>query len=143
MKKINVGFIGFGFIGKVHAYGYQNLPMYYDPLPFQPVLAHVCTSRLDTAKAGAKMIGAAHAVTDYRAITENPDIGIVHICTPNHLHHAIVMQSAEAGKHVITEKPPAMSLRETDEMIETCRKAKVKFGCFVQCRIRKAPRVKP
>jgi UDP-N-acetyl-2-amino-2-deoxyglucuronate dehydrogenase len=49
-----------------------------------------------------------------------------------------VLKCAAAGKHVLTEKPPAMSLRETDEMINACKKAGVKFGCTVQCGARKA-----
>jgi predicted dehydrogenase len=49
-----------------------------------------------------------------------------------------VLKCAAAGKHVLTEKPPAMTLRETDAMIAACRQAGVKFGCTVQCRIRKA-----
>jgi predicted dehydrogenase len=57
------------------------------------------------------------------------------------LHRDIVIKAAQAGKHVLTEKPPAMSLIETDEMIFACKKANVKFGCFVQCRIRKAIQV--
>jgi UDP-N-acetyl-2-amino-2-deoxyglucuronate dehydrogenase len=58
--------------------------------------------------------------------------------TPNHLHRDVVVQAAKAGKHVLTEKPPAMSLKETDEMIDVCKNAEVKFGCFVQCRVRNA-----
>jgi predicted dehydrogenase len=65
-------------------------------------------------------------------------IHVVNVATPNHLHRDAVILAAEAGRHVITEKPPAMSLRETDEMVEACRKANVKFGCTVQCRVRKA-----
>jgi predicted dehydrogenase len=66
------------------------------------------------------------------------NVHVVCVATPNHLHRDAVIQAAGAGKHVLTEKPPAMSLRETDEMIDVCRKANVKFGCFVQCRVRKA-----
>jgi len=62
------------------------------------------------------------------------------VLTPNHLHHEAVIQCAKAGKHVITEKPPAMSLSDTDGMIAACEKAGVKFGCTVQCRVRKAIR---
>jgi len=62
----------------------------------------------------------------------------VNVLTPNHLHHDAVVCCARAGKHVITEKPPAMSLAETDDMIAACAQAKVKFGCTVQCRVRQA-----
>jgi UDP-N-acetyl-2-amino-2-deoxyglucuronate dehydrogenase len=73
-----------------------------------------------------------------REMLEDKNVHVVCVATPNHLHRDAVIQSAEAGKHVLTEKPPAMSLRETDEMIDVCRKANVHFGCFVQCRVRMA-----
>lgn len=66
------------------------------------------------------------------------DVQVVCVATPNHLHRAAVIAAAEAGKNVLTEKPPAMNLTDTDDMIAACEKAGVKFGCFVQCRIRKA-----
>jgi len=114
MQTKNVGFIGFGFIGKVHAYGYINLPMHYQPLPFRPVLSHVCTSRPETARAGADIIGAPHAVTDYREITENPDIDIVHICTPNHLHKDALLSAMAHGKHIYCDKPLTATLTEAE-----------------------------
>ncbi len=110
----NVGFVGFGFIGKVHAYGYINLPMYYPSLPFKPVLSHVCTSRMETAQAGARLVGAPHAVTDYRAITENPEIDIVHICTPNHLHKEALLSAMAHGKHIYCDKPLTATMKEAE-----------------------------
>ena len=68
---------------------------------------------------------------------EDKNVDVVCVATPNHLHRDAVIQTAQAGKHVLTEKPPAMTLRETDEMVAVCKKANVKFGCFVQCRVRK------
>jgi predicted dehydrogenase len=111
-----VGVIGFGFIGKVHAYGYINLPMYYEPLPFRPVLSHVCTSRMETARAGAALIGAEHAVTDFREVTENPEIEIVHICTPNHLHKEALLSAMAHGKHIYCDKPLTATWAEAEEI---------------------------
>ena len=116
METKNVGFVGFGFIGKVHAYGYINLSMYYNSLPFKPVMTHVCTSRSETARVGAELIGAAHAVTDYREITENPAIDIVHICTPNHLHKDAVLSAMTHGKHIYCDKPLTSTLEEAREI---------------------------
>jgi predicted dehydrogenase len=67
---------------------------------------------------------------------KDPAIQVVNVITPNHLHYDAVLKCAAAGKHVLTEKPPAMSLRETDEMVTACQRAKVRFGCTVQCRVR-------
>jgi len=114
METKNVGIIGFGFMGKVHSYAYTALPMYSEPLPFRPVLSHVCTSRAETARTGADVIGAEHAVTDYRQITENPDVDIVHICTPNHLHKDALLSAIAHGKHVYCDKPLTATLAEAE-----------------------------
>jgi len=84
MTEVRVGIIGCGFIGKVHAHGYRNLPLFYDPPPVRARITHVCTSRDETARAAAAQLGAQHALTDYRRITESDEVDIVHICTPNH-----------------------------------------------------------
>jgi len=80
-------------------------------------------------------------VEAYRSLEEmlgDPRIDVVNVALPNHLHYEAVMKCAAAGKHVLTEKPPAMSLRETDAMVAACQAAGVRFGCTVQCRVRKA-----
>ena len=105
MKTYHVGIIGFGFMGKVHSYGYVSLPFYYDPVPLRAEITHVCTSRIETAQAGAAMVGAAEAVTDFRKITENPAIDIVHICSPNHLHKEALLSAIAHGKHIYCDKP--------------------------------------
>ena len=100
MKLYNVGMVGFGFIGKVHAYGHLNIPLFYDQRKFKSRITHVCTSRMETAEKGASQVGAEHAVTDYREITENPGIDIVDICTPNHLHFDALMSAIRHNKHI-------------------------------------------
>jgi predicted dehydrogenase len=86
-------------------------------------------------------LAAEYKVKAYAALDEmlkDPQIDVVNVCLPNHLHHDAVVKIAAAGKHCLTEKPPAMTLRETDSMLAACRKAGVKFGCTVQCRVRQA-----
>jgi predicted dehydrogenase len=68
----------------------------------------------------------------------DPEIQVVSILTPNHLHVEAALQAARAGKHVLVEKPPAMSLREMDAMQEACTAAGVKIGVVLQCRTRRA-----
>ena len=67
----------------------------------------------------------------------DPDVQIVNILTPNHLHAEAVFQAARAGKHILVEKPPAMSLREMDAMQDACAAARVKIGVVLQCRVRR------
>jgi predicted dehydrogenase len=88
-----------------------------------------------------KKLSTEYQVKAYKTLDEmlkDPAIDVVNVATPNHLHHDAVLACAAAGKHVLTEKPPAMTLRETDAMLAACKKANVKFGCFVQSRVRKA-----
>ncbi|MCE9613955.1 MAG: Gfo/Idh/MocA family oxidoreductase [Lentisphaerae bacterium] len=115
MKDVyNVGFIGFGMIGKVHAYGYLNLPLYYQPVPLRARVTHVCTSRAETAEAGRALLGAEEAVTDYRRITENPAIDIVHICTPNDRHGEAILSAMRHQKHIYCDKPLVASWAEAE-----------------------------
>jgi predicted dehydrogenase len=95
----------------------------------------------DVDKARAEQMAVKFSVKTYDSLEQmlnDKKIDVVCVATPNHLHRDAVIKAAAAKKHVLTEKPPAMSLKETDEMISACNKAGVKFGCFVQCRIRKA-----
>ena len=95
----------------------------------------------DIDKARADKLVAELGAKAYYGLAEmlaDPAIDVVNVALPNHLHHDAVVAIAGAGKHVITEKPPAMTLRETHSMIDACNKAGVKFACTVQCRVRKA-----
>lgn len=116
MKTYHVGILGFGFIGKVHAYGYRNLPFFYDPTPLQARITHVVTSRPETAEKARQTIGADVAATDFRAVTENPQIDIVHICTPNHLHKEALLSAMAHGKHIYCDKPLTANMAEAREI---------------------------
>ncbi len=64
-------------------------------------------------------------------------IDVIGILLPNHLHAEPTIAAAQAGKHVLVEKPPAMSLADTDRMIAACKQANVKLGIVLNCRVRK------
>ena len=111
-KEYKVGMIGFGFIGKVHAYGHLNIPMHYDQQDFRSRITHICTGHIETAQKGCAMVGAEHAVTDFREITENPDIDIVDICSPNDKHYEAIMSAIAHGKHIYCDKPLTQELSD-------------------------------
>ena len=120
-KVYNVGMVGFGFIGKVHAYGHMNIPLYYDQKDFKSKITHICTSRQETAEKGCLQTGAEHAVTDYREITENPDIDIVDICTPNNLHLEAILSAIKNGKHIYCDKPITATYEEALQIKEALK----------------------
>ena len=65
---------------------------------------------------------------NFDTIAQNPDIDVVYVVLPNSMHHEFVLRAAKAGKHVITEKPMSVSVKEAKEMIAACQAAGVKFG---------------
>ena len=70
----------------------------------------------------------------YNDLLNNPDVDVVSICTPSGQHAAQAIACAQAGKHVLVEKPMALSLDSADAMIEACEKAGVKMGVVFQRR---------
>ena len=105
MKHYRVGIIGFGAIGSVHAWAYAGLPFCYAPLPFTARVHAVATAHRETAEAAARICGAESAVTDFRRITENADIDIVHICSPNVDHAGQLHSALTHNKAVYSDKP--------------------------------------
>lgn len=128
-SKLGFGLLGAGLVAPFHARALQA-----SALTQLVAVADVDRQRLErmTATFGCKGYGSLDAML------EDPLIDVVSVITPNHLHHDAVVKAARAGKHVLIEKPPAMSLAETDDMAAVCAAAGVKACVTVQCRTRKA-----
>ena len=114
-RTLRVGLIGFGAIGKVHACCYANLPFYYKMAGYRVKVTHVCTAHPETAEAAAELLDAI-PVTDYKAITENPEIDIVDIATPNDCHAEVLKSAIRHNKHIYCEKPLVSSSAEAEEI---------------------------
>ncbi len=117
--EVGVGLVGSGFVGQAHAEAFSQSTI-------ASVRAVASRSPERAAEFAARWgIPAWH--TDYRELVERADVDLVCVAAPNSLHRDIVVAAAEAGKHVICEKPLARTLREADEMIAACRRAGVKL----------------
>lgn len=117
-KHLNVGLIGFGFIGKVHAWSHQNLPWYYTDFPVTTRITHVCTSRAETAAAAQALTGAKVATTHPEAVWGDPAVDLVHICTPNNLHAVDIRGALGHGKRVYCDKPLTATLTEAQALLQ-------------------------
>lgn len=84
-------------------------------------------SRGDKAKGVAEKFSIPNYYDSYEKLLMDQEIEAVYIPLPNHLHKEWVIKAAEYGKHVLVEKPAALTAEETKEMIECCRENKVKF----------------
>jgi len=91
-------------------------------------LLSIARSRPDLAESFANQFGAREWYSTWQELLADSDIDAVYIATPVHLHSAQTIAAAEAGKHVLCEKPMAMNMEECDEMIAACRANNVKLG---------------
>jgi predicted dehydrogenase len=112
MRSVGVGVIGYGFIGKVHAFAYRNIPFFYDPAPLEVRLVGVATSRRETAEAARVHGGFETATPDWRELVARADIDIINICTPNSLHAEQLVAAMAAGKHIYCDKPLTVNVEE-------------------------------
>lgn len=112
---MRVGIVGSGVMAEVHAAGWRNTGA---------ELVGCASAHLEQATRLAEQFGF-EVYPSYGELLKAVDI--VDICVPTHLHKAMVLQAAGAGKHVICEKPIALSVRDGQEMIEACERAGVRF----------------
>lgn len=115
-KTLRVGLIGYGMIGKVHAFGYATLPFYNEPFSFVSRVTRVVTSRPETAQTAREALGCDFASTDFRDITENPEIDVVDICSPNDRHREALLSAIQNKKHIYCDKPLCVTADEADEI---------------------------
>ncbi|RWI36094.1 Gfo/Idh/MocA family oxidoreductase [Mesorhizobium sp.] len=124
-RTLNVAMIGGGFMGKAHALAYAAMPMFFWPAPAIPVRKVVVDVTQELAEDGRRRYGFEESSSDWRAVVSRPDIDVVDIVTPNDSHAPIAIAAAEAGKHIICEKPLARSGDEAKTMLDAVRKAGV------------------
>jgi len=113
--KVKVGIIGSQFQADIHAASFQILPE-------EAEVVAVASPTPGHPEALAKKYGIPRVFHDYREMLKEKDIEMVTIAAPNYLHAQMTIDIANAGKHVVCEKPLCMTLEEADEMIETCKK---------------------
>src|SRR5260370_14020747 len=116
MKKLNIGMVGYGFMGRTHSNAFRKVGIFVD-LPDEPVLKTVCARNADRANAFAAKWGYQSAVTDWRALVDSKDIDLIDIASPNDTHAEIAIAAAEAGKMVLCEKPLGRNAPEAEPML--------------------------
>lgn len=123
-KPLNIGIVGYGFMGRTHANGYHNAAKFFDT-PLVPVLKAACGRDETKLKAYADNWGFESIETDWRKLIERKDIDAIDIVTPNDSHAEIAIAAARAGKMVLCEKPLALDGPQGEEMVREIEKAGV------------------
>jgi predicted dehydrogenase len=119
MQKLGVGIIGLGAAGLLHAESYNQISD-------KARVVVLCDKDKGCVESNAPIYGAC-PYTNYHDILQRKDIDIIDICLPHHLHAKAAIAAAEAGKHILVEKPIATTLKDADDMIKAAKKAGVKF----------------
>lgn len=104
MREIKVGLIGYGFMGKTHIFGYQTIPVYYEP-DFKIKLVGICNRTLAKAQKAKELYGFDFATDNEDDIFGNKDIDVINICTPNSYHKNQILKALDSKKHIYCEKP--------------------------------------
>ncbi len=117
MDKVGVGMIGSQFVAEIHAESFAGIPNAEIVAVASPTEAHVSDF--------AGRHGIAQWFTDYRALLELDEVDVVVLALPNYLHCQACCDAADAGKHVICEKPLCTTMAEADRMIDACASAGV------------------
>lgn len=124
MDQLRVGIIGTGRISDLHALEYLENP--------KSQIVAVCDSNLETARTRAAKWGvqADRVFTNYHDLLALPDVDLVDILLPHHLHYQATLDAATARKHISLQKPMALTLQQSDVMIAATRSAGVIFRVF-------------
>jgi predicted dehydrogenase len=117
MKKLGIGIIGTGFMGKAHAFAYRAALAAFPDIPV-PVLRSIADVDAASAAKAAHQYGFETSTGNWRDLINDPAVDVVSITTPNTLHKDMAMAAIAAGKHVHCEKPLSPTLADSLEMMK-------------------------
>ncbi len=139
MKKLNVGIVGYKFMGKAHSNAWKRAPQFFD-MDAQPVMKVACGRHQESLSAFAKRWGWEQTETDWKKMVHRDDVDIVDISAPQYLHYEIAMEAARAGKNIFCEKPLAMTYAQAKEMYELAEKKGVTH--YINHNYRRCPAIR-
>ncbi len=123
-KKLNIGMVGYGFMGRAHSNAFSQVSNFFQ-LQHEPVLKAACARDQGKLKAFADQWGYESTESDWRKLVERKDIDVIDIAASNDMHLEIAIAAAEAGKIVMCEKPLGRNAAESAKMVAAVEKAKV------------------
>lgn len=123
-RTVNVGLIGYQFMGKAHSNAYRQVGRFFD-LPVEVNMHTICGRNAEAVGQAAATYGWANAETDWRKVVENPEIDVIDVSTPGNTHAEIAIAAAKAGKAVFCEKPIGNTLAEAEAMLAAVKEANV------------------
>jgi predicted dehydrogenase len=127
--ELGIAMVGHSFMGRAHSNAIRQVNHFF-ALPYRVVPRVVVGRQLERVEAAREKFGFQEASVDLEAVLGRDDIHIVDVATPNVSHHPIALAALRAGKHVLCEKPLAMTLQQAKEMVALARKGKARAGVW-------------
>src|SRR5260370_2151875 len=124
MKKLNIGLVGYGFMGRAHSNAYLSVSQFFD-IKYQPVLKAVAARDPEKTKQFAHKWGYQSHYTDWRQLVNDPEIDVLDIASPNDTHAEIAIAAAQAGKVILCDKPLARNLQDAQQIQDPLKKPAV------------------
>ena len=124
-QTINVGLVGYKFMGKAHSNAYRQVAAFFPDVALHPVMQTLCGRDREAVERAAAQFGWREVETDWRRLVERDDLGLIDISTPGDSHAPIAIAAAEHGKHIFCEKPLANTLAEARQMQSAVERAGV------------------
>ena len=141
VKPIGVGMLGYAFMGKAHSNAYKTLAYMTWPPPLMPQLVAIAGRNEEAVSEAARRYGFTEYVTDWKALLSDDRIQLFDNAGPNNLHAEPTIAAAEAGKHVICEKPLGRDAAESYETWQRVQATGVKHMCAFNYRFVPAVRL--
>jgi predicted dehydrogenase len=141
VQPIGVGMLGYAFMGKAHSNAYKTLSYMTWPPPLMPQLVAIAGRNEDAVAEAARRYGFAEHKTDWKAIVADDRIQLFDNAGPNNLHAEPTIAAAEAGKHVVCEKPLGRDAAESYETWQRVKATGVKHMCAFNYRFVPAVRL--
>src|SRR5664280_764372 len=123
-RTLRVGMVGYRFMGRAHSNAWRQAPRFF-PLKAHVEMHSLCGRNPAAVQAARAQLGWHSATTDWHELVESPLIDIVDINTPNDSHAEIAIAAAQNGKHVLCEKPLALTVKQAQAMLAAAQKSKI------------------
>lgn len=141
-KHIGIGMLGAGWMGKAHNNGYKTASyMFYDKGGWSPRLVGICGKDQAESDYAKDKFGYQYGACDYHTLLQDTEVDIFDNVAPDQMHVEPTIEAAEAGKHVMCEKPIADNSADAKRMLEAAERNGVKHGCGFSYRFMPAVRL--
>ena len=120
---VNIGLVGYKFMGKAHSNGFTQFPLFFDT-GAKLVKKAICGRDEAGVKEAMERYGWESYETDYKKLVSRDDIDAIDVTAPSNAHKPIVMEALKNGKHVFCEKPLALNLADARDMLGGCKESK-------------------